>query len=62
MIIPSHFLLIALIYSDFASIVIHLTGRRLIPLRIAQQKAEANGGFKNPSSFEPCSVIPFLLR
>lgn len=35
--IPGYFLWIALLYSLFASAVTHLTGRRLIPLRIAQQ-------------------------
>lgn len=40
--IPGYFLWIALLYSAFASIVTHLTGRRLIPLRITQQKAEAD--------------------
>lgn len=40
--IPGYFLWIALLYSLFASAVTHLTGRRLIPLRIAQQKAEAD--------------------
>lgn len=40
--IPGYFLWIALLYSAFASIITHLTGRRLIPLRIIQQKAEAD--------------------